>query len=93
MIIDLKLGGQLRTTVGQENVAVEIADGAAIKLGTVLESLAQQHPDARDMLLTSAGAVAGGLLVLIDDAATAADCDLAIDAGAAITLLPAISGG
>ncbi len=92
MTIHLRLGGQLRSTIGCESVAIELTDDAA-RLGSVLEEFCKTHPDARDMLLKPDGSVAGGLLVLIDDAAAGADCELAIADGATVTLLPAISGG
>ena len=93
MTIHLKLGGQLRTTIGQETIAIEIAEDGETNLGVVLKAFAKRHEKVRDMLLKADGTVAGGLLVLIDDAATSANCELAVDESVNITLLPAISGG
>jgi molybdopterin converting factor small subunit len=93
MTIQVKLFGQLRTKVGMETVAIESNSDASSKLGFVLDEIAQQHNDARGLLLKPDGTIAGGLLVFIDDTAAVPDRDLALKSTSTITLLSAISGG
>jgi molybdopterin converting factor small subunit len=93
MTIHVKVGGQLRTTLGQEAIVVQTGGNRAMTLGGVLAAIAEQHAHARELLFKADGSIAGGLLVLLDDTAAVPDHKVALADGATITLLSAISGG
>ncbi|MCG8586282.1 MAG: MoaD/ThiS family protein [Pirellulales bacterium] len=93
MNVEIILGGQLRTKLATQSLTIAIEATSATTLGDVLDELVRQQPDARDLLLTGEGTIAGGLLVLLDDSAVVADRELQLGDGATITLVPAISGG
>lgn len=92
-MINVKLGGQLRTKIGQETVSVACDNGSQSTLGAVLDQIAEMHPDARELLMTTEGAITGGLLILLDESAARADREIVVADDSTVTLVPAISGG
>jgi molybdopterin converting factor small subunit len=94
MLLRVQYTGQLRTAAGRAEEELDVPDSTSL-LALLRELATRLGDSAAPHLLTSSGAVPGGLLIILNNSAIPATHTAAtmLFPGDTITLLPPIAGG